>query len=427
MSGTRRILRKLAVSAVAFLVACLLAEGAHRLWLAHRGEPHDSWAAYREIRRRTDLARSFLDPVAGRDPDRGQEGTLGILHPYFGSEQQHDTGGVLAHFRAGVPKDEYTVLIVGGSVAAAFAVNAGDELSGMLQKDPRLAGRTVKTLNYAHPGFKEPQQLMRVAWLFSLGYRPDAVINLDGFNEVALALTNEDEGTHWAFPSFPQWGVLVQDYRAMGSDELEVLLEFWGVRQSAQRLHSLAVGIRAYHSSLLTWAVLARMDALNRERALLQAELVRRRARSKVSEPMLRQLRGPPLEVDRQHVLEHCVATWADGSRCLDALCKRMGTAYLDVLQPTLGDAGSKKRTEKEKAIPFPSDGWVRGSRDGFPMLRETGKTLAAEGIAFLDASRAFEDTEEELYYDACHFGPRGCEILCGLVAQAFLEKSLKP
>jgi hypothetical protein len=201
----------------------------------------------------------------------------------------------------------------------------------------------------------------------------------------------------------------------MGSDELEVLLEFWGVRQSAQRLQSLAVGIRAYHSSLLTWAVLARMDALNRERARLQAELVRRRARSKVSEPMLRQLRGPPLEVDRQHVLEHCVATWADGSRCLDALCKRMGTAYLDVLQPTLGDAGSKKRTEKEKAIPFPSDGWVRGSRDGFPMLRETGKTLAAEGIAFLDASRAFEDTEEELYYDACHFGPRGCEILCGL------------
>jgi hypothetical protein len=61
----------------------------------------------------------------------------------------------------------------------------------------------VKVLNFAHAAFKQPQQLTRVAYLFAFGYRPDVVIELDGFNETALAFENGRTLTHPLYPSAP--------------------------------------------------------------------------------------------------------------------------------------------------------------------------------------------------------------------------------
>ena len=419
------LLGKLALAAGVFVVAFLLAEGGDRVLLAIRGEPHDPWQALSEMRRRADLSRSFLGPLDTHDRPHNEDPSLGILHPYFGSELEHDTGRVLEHFRNGIPKDEYTVVIVGGSVAASFAVSVGESFSALLEEDPRLAGRKVRTLNYAHPGFKQPQQLMRVAWLTSLGYRPDAVINLDGFNEVALALDNAATGTNPAFPSFPEWGVLVQDRGALDPEDLDLTMEYWGVRKSAEKLLERAVAWKLYRSSLLTRFVQTRMDGFNRRRADLQARIVARQEHPRTTEAMQRQLHGPPFTGTEDEILERCAATWFQCSRALDALCARMGTRYLHVLQPTFGDAGSKPLTEKEKAIRFPTPAWEKGSREGYPLLREGGRKLAQDGIAFVDASRVFEHVEEDLYFDACHYVARGNEILSGTVAQAFRDQVL--
>ena len=42
-------------------------------------------------------------------------------------------------------------------------------------------------------------------------------------------------------------------------------------------------------------------------------------------------------------------------------------------------------------------------------------------GIEFLDASRVFQDVEETLYYDPCHFNEEGNLILAEAIAPAFL------
>ena len=97
-----------------------------------------------------------------------REAMIGILHPYFASERRHDLGRELERFRHGIPEDVYVVLVVGGSVAAAWVDAASDIFNSTVQAHPRLAGRRVRLLNYAHPSHKQPQQLTKVAYLLSL-------------------------------------------------------------------------------------------------------------------------------------------------------------------------------------------------------------------------------------------------------------------
>ena len=47
-------------------------------------------------------------------------------------------------------------------------------------------GINMRILTVAMPGYKQPQQLLALAYLLSHGAQIDVVVNIDGFNEVAL-------------------------------------------------------------------------------------------------------------------------------------------------------------------------------------------------------------------------------------------------
>ena len=53
-----------------------------------------------------------------------------------------------------------------------------------LKSHPRFANQEIVLLNTAVGGYKQPQPLMVVSYLLALGAHFDAVINIDGFNDV---------------------------------------------------------------------------------------------------------------------------------------------------------------------------------------------------------------------------------------------------
>jgi hypothetical protein len=56
----------------------------------------------------------------------------------------------------------------------------------------------------------------------------------------------------------------------------------------------------------------------------------------------------------------------------------------------------------------------------GYPKLRQLGRELRREGVAFFDMTQVFKKNEEDLYMDACcHFNRRGNVIL----ARAMLHR----
>ena len=91
---------------------------------------------------------------------------------------------------------------MGGSVACLFALNGTRRLEVELAKDTRFAHKELVFVNLALGGYKQPQQLMTLAYLLSLGAEFDLILNIDGFNEVAL--DEFENGAEKLFPAFPR-------------------------------------------------------------------------------------------------------------------------------------------------------------------------------------------------------------------------------
>lgn len=415
--------KKLAIVALSALVALPVAEGVLRAWLALRGKPYSSQETADKLLRLVDPARAFV-PQGGEE-QVAQPGEVPglrrpILHPFTGTESAHDTGGVLGAFQRGLPPDSYTVVVVGGSVAAAWAMSGLDQIQRRLEQDPRFAGKRVRLLNYAHHSYKQPQQVMRIAYLFSLGYRPDAVIALDGFNEVALGMQNLLDGTHPVYPAAPVWGSIVRDLNLLDGGRLEWAGQLWNLRKEADRKATRALTYNLHRSCILGTWVLGDMRRINQERFKLYQDVPAPGGSG--SKQADRQRSGPEYERSPEAVLESSARNWFESSLSLQALCEARGVYYLHVLQPTLHDEGAKIYSEEERNMGAVPQGWLEGAQEGYPLLRGYAPELLARGVRFHDASRIFEGMADTLYFDDCHLNQRGNELMGEVVASAFVE-----
>ena len=116
-----------------------------------------------------------------------------VLHPYFGYVPDPDANSAPISDQGffspdGEPafqtraEDRAIVGIFGGSFAAQLYLEAGEHLEACLAE----TGRTPVLLAFAAGGYKQPQQVMILSYLLTLGAEFDLVLNIDGFNEVSL-------------------------------------------------------------------------------------------------------------------------------------------------------------------------------------------------------------------------------------------------
>jgi len=412
--------RRLLLVLGALLVGLLLAEGAHRAWLALRGVGFDSQQAL------ASFASASAAAVAG--PGAAEGDLVEILHPYFGAETLHDTGGVLRAFADEPRSERLRIVVLGGSVAFDFGVAvetlARERLSGRAE----LGGRAVELLNFAHHGYKQPQQLNKLGYLLARGARPDLVLELDGFNEIALARSNADQGTDPLYPTPGLW-TLPARAAALTSADVERIGRAWALREETRELAACARRWGAQHSSLASTFVLRGLA--QREAAIRELELALTHSPEvERGSELWRQLHGPDVPAARPAVVELCLGAWEECSVSMAALCAARDIPYLHVLQPTLWDPGSKPRTPREEALANVTDHAVSGFAPqtivNYPRLRERGAGLARRGVRFVDASRVFAAVEEELYFDYCHFVEAGhrrlWEFLEPQVLQALSE-----
>lgn len=91
--------------------------------------------------------------------------------------------------------ERVVVAVVGGSVSQQVARHGRpfSLLDTALEAQPRFRGRDVWVLSLASGGYKQPQQLMVLTYLLSLGAHFDVIVNLDGFNEVTLPIRDNLE------------------------------------------------------------------------------------------------------------------------------------------------------------------------------------------------------------------------------------------
>ena len=120
------------------------------------------------------------------------------VHPFYGLSSGNKVGfqsdiSVENNFISVSPSslnydEQIKVLVLGGSVAAHLSLKR-------LNIEPYLLARRLNeqhgtnrfvVYNAAFGGGKQPQQLFKLLYLDLLGFKPDVIINYDGFNEIAL-------------------------------------------------------------------------------------------------------------------------------------------------------------------------------------------------------------------------------------------------
>ena len=417
------------------VLGLLVAELGHRAYLWTRGRPYDSSALLEEMRIVADPMRAFMEdpgaeaPMAGdAETDLAAEQSEGgwVLHPYSGSEREHDLGDVLRYFREEQDDEAFELLVLGGSVAAALSLDPDGAIQQALAADPRLDGRPVKVLPYAHAAYKQPQQLMRLCYLLGFGYRPDAVLNIDGFNEVALTLAASKKGVNPLYPSPPVWKAPLDLRKAQSRRGLLLLSRATQLGESMDSV--LASAVRwAPHSSLLGTLLSRRLVAQSRVREALSADWEAEVSRLHGAEGSQPESQGPMFTEDPVSVVELAVKAWYESSRSIEAICRARDIPYVHMLQPTALLEGSKVFTEQELRVAARHASWEEGARLGFPLLREAGKRLREEGVSFVDMTQCFQGVERTVYRDPCHFNGFGKQQFRGKVVRAFLGAYAPP
>ncbi len=413
--------RKLGLQLALVPLVLVGVELGYRGLLAARGQGYDAAETLADVRR---VVTNLTDPVPRPEQEgEGQEDAelkRESIHPYLGFDAlaNADVFAQQAAYAAQPAADEtFDLLIVGGSVSARFHDHGGAELVRLLAQDPRLADRPIRLLRHGRGSFKQPQQLFVLTWLLALGVEPDAVVNLDGFNEVALGNENGGRGTHPLYPSLPRWGHLAQG--TFGDwDVVDALHAIRRLRERAQRTARAVERLGLHRSAVL--GRVARRRMVGYQAATVDAYQAYLTAVEADADGLV--LRGPSFAPGTGPQVEVAVRAWTEASRALDAICRDRGIPYLHVLQPTLHDEGSKPLTDEERANATAVDAWIEGVHAGYPLLRAGLAELAADGVHVLDASGVFADDDRTLYFDACHFEPPGHVTLARAVAAAFLD-----
>lgn len=346
-----------------------------------------------------------------------------VVHPYVGYVNDAALGDVAGYAissfgyldgRSPVrPRDPQTFVVglVGGSVALQLGLYAEAELAAALQRSPHVAGRRVEFVRLCLGGYKQPQQLMAVSMVLALGGHFDLLVNVDGFNEVALVGENVPLGVPAWYPR--GWARLLDS--APTAEQLRRLGELVLLREQRRA--------RVDFAETLWWSPLCQFvwRALDRRSQARIGELVVAAERAPAADRFA--VRGPGTGgASLADAQVEMAALWRRSSIALHGLCGAHGIPYVHCLQPNQHVPGSKPidAAEAAVAIAAPDDPMRTAVVTGYPLLLREAESLRTAGVAFHDLTTIFRDHPEPLYVDSCcHLDRTGNVLLAEHVAAA--------
>jgi len=335
-----------------------------------------------------------------------------ILHPYVGYvlNPQYQKGINTLGFRGKLPEKKsstYKVGIFGGSVAHMYAILESENLQKALAEKMQVPINNVEVYSFAIPGHKQPQQLMTLTYLYSLGYSFDLVVNIDGFNESVLSYVESYK--QGVSPIYPRnWHIISRTFVSGRSLMYTRIL--------------LAVRNLQYTISQYSWG---RNQAIQKVIGYLHYMLTSRLQNSLRAEQPQYQTNGPDIVSDKTNskdVERVILNTWEQSSLQMHRTVLANGARYLEILHPNQYIPDSKPFSEEElKYYIKPNHPYAKPAREIYPILIQNAQTLLHEGVNMVDATKLFQHNPETLYADdCCHYNRKGYELLTQPIMNAF-------
>ena len=343
-----------------------------------------------------------------------------IIHPYLGfvidfkdEKKNKETYGFITSVDPVIKREpgKLNVVVLGGSVAQSM----GEVMKEAFHRVCRVPPNVV-SLGFA--GYKQPQQLLTLAYFLSLGAEYDLIINLDGYNDIVLPFTdNYSVGVN---PFFPRnWNLRIS--RQPSKKILAVIGKVRYLRDlKEENLEDLTSSffrgsavfglMKMQQFKRLNWDI----DRTTRKLIKLQREEVKRFEET-----------GPFFAYkDIQELYDDAGAVWERGSVLLDQLARENSMEYYHFLQPNQYVNGSKVLTEEERRLAYSEKAKISQSAIiGYPILIKQGRKLLERNIKFFDATMVFAKEKETVYIDiCCHYNERGKEVLAAYIMDIIVQ-----
>ncbi len=349
----------------------------------------------------------FINRV-GRTGDRWQTNNRGFQYAVETGDSIPDC----CDYPRARREDEVLVGIFGGSVALGFALAAqrSPTLVRWIQQIPAYRGREVRILNFAMSGYRQPQQLLTLAYFGSLRQEFDLVLNIDGFNEVVTTLRNWESGAEPSFPADTLWGAWGRNLEATAHNiESRPTVQALAHRLAARDWRREADSCRTAACFLVARGAEAYHRRKESAKKSVPSDLIRRtlfptEARSPLT----------PNEGIHQYTAER----WLDSSLAMNALARLTGARYVHILQP------NPWYPVEQNYEPIDANhiyAWViEPVATGYPALQRKIPALRAAGVEVFDATPVFEGQNQRDMFsdDCCHYTDAGYEVLFEAIGQ---------
>ena len=317
--------------------------------------------------------------------------------------------------------DQFLVGLFGGSVGLWFCQVGAPRLVEALQRHAFFNAREIVPLCFSHEGYKQPQQALVLAYFLSRGQQLDLVVNLDGFNDVALGALNHERGFDASMPSLQHLDPLINliNQSALTPQKLESLA---AIVRDRQRLADLTRRLEATRIASVALA----LDWQYRRLTDQYARELGRFATLPSNPPVnpLVQATPPVGPRDRPALLADIAAMWARSSLLMHEMLAARGTIYVHVLQPN--QYFSMRRFSAAEAATALSDAspYKRHVEEGYPLLVAAGRSvIEARGVRFFDATRVLDRERAPVYMDnCCHYTRTGNQLLAEFIAASILS-----
>ena len=315
---------------------------------------------------------------------------------------------------------QFVIGLFGGSVGAWFCQVGARRLVDDLAHHPSFAGRDIVPLCFSHEGYKQPQQLLVLAYFLSVGQSFDLVIDIDGFNEVALGSFNEQRGFDLSMPSAMHLEPLI-DLVDRASLTPEKLRSLNAIEEYKERINPLVARLGATRSAALHFV----LDRLYRSaRRSYQEELGRfSNLPSKPTTSSLIVAARPVKTRTDEARFEDIASGWIRASVSMHTLLKARGIPYVQVLQPNQYYTTRRFSAEEAKIALSANSPFKSGAERGYPALvKAADAAQLTKTMTFLDATHVFDAEASPVYIDdCCHYTLRGNQLLADFIAKSVL------
>lgn len=422
------ILRLTTINLVVFLVLLELAALIY-YWLVNRqffygGHPTINFTQEIEAEHSNqELTRVRFHPYIGYIKKQVNEDQLGFKVNNYGFAFPQD------YPYQKISNNQLLIGVFGGSVAAGFAAYEAKNkvVAKKLQQLPQFANKEIIILPCARSGYKQPQMLMMLNYFMSIDQKFDLVINIDGFNDVAISSANNRAKVALSMPNIDALQPLINlATNNISIEELSLTLEANKLKnhlaQSRQNQAKCWLAMcylfadisgKYFQNKYQNYQVKIadfQKNKVNNNDSFIYLD----RVSSILPDPVL---------------YEKTAALWAESSLLMHGVLSSKNIPYFHFLQPNQYYPTGRKFSDAERKISIlPNHPYAPSVKNGYPYLLKKLDFLKQNRVKIFNGVNIFDQVSDIVYLDTCcHYNDRGNEILGNYIAQFIFDAYSRP